>query len=260
MGADRESAAGWNGAVGDVFAYSQASPRARHVLLAIAHHVRPRSNAFPSIERIMAITGLGRSTVKRAIKELQDLGELLVEPGGSPNGGRRRSSRYVITLAERQPRLFDDGEQSAPAVHNRVHTEPGCQGPTGPAVDADRVQTGPRPGPLRRPTGSTVDPESNESGRKSSGRAAGAVPADGWSRTERAARGLVARATHEVPKVLELLEGKYSIARTDIARAIEALATERAAFEWSSELAQGIRQWVAEDQLDLRAALAERTT
>jgi len=80
-----------------VIHHSKASPTARHVLTIIAWY-DTESGAWPSQETIAEKTGLTTRTVKRAIAELLDIGEIdvIANQGGS-NGGRR-SNLYVFLL------------------------------------------------------------------------------------------------------------------------------------------------------------------
>lgn len=89
----RASVAGWNGAVGRVLAYSRAKPTARFVLVAIAQHADTLGRARPSIDRLAALTGHDERTVRRAVAELEALGELLVERR------HRHAHRYMVVVA-----------------------------------------------------------------------------------------------------------------------------------------------------------------
>lgn len=110
---DRHTCAAWNGAVGLVFAYSQAPPTDRFVLAAIAQHAGPDGVARPGKDRLAAITGLDVSTVRRCIARLERLGELVVERHqGHP-------SRYLVVLTDPAPRLPRGG--AAPPELPRTH-------------------------------------------------------------------------------------------------------------------------------------------
>lgn len=129
----------WNGGVGAVFAYSQADPTARLVLLAIAHH-GDTGPAIPSITRLAAFTGLAPRTVQGAIRRLEQLGELIVEHRA------HTSSRYILGLAD--PRISCGGpphlaaETPAPAAPELPKNTP--VNPRGFATRTDE----PRPGAL----------------------------------------------------------------------------------------------------------------
>lgn len=65
-----------------VFKHSRSKRSARLVLLTLANHLNTRhEHAFPKIETIMESTGLSRSGVRKAIKELEDLDEIKVKRG-----------------------------------------------------------------------------------------------------------------------------------------------------------------------------------
>ena len=84
-----------------VWYHSRADASARLVLLAIADH-DGEGGAWPSIPTLARMTRLSESTVRRALKQLAALGELVVhlQEGGTtrtPEG--RRPNRYEIRLA-----------------------------------------------------------------------------------------------------------------------------------------------------------------
>ena len=101
-----------------VIHHSKASPTARHVLTIIAWY-DTESGAWPSQETIAEKTGLTTRTVKRAIAELLDIGEIdvIANQGGS-NGGRR-SNLYVFLLD--CPETCDKSFSHRP---NRGHLRP----------------------------------------------------------------------------------------------------------------------------------------
>ena len=60
------------------------SPTAGHIALALAvHYVNGRQEAWPSQQELVAATGRSRSSVKRALRELEEHG-LLEHRHGSP--------------------------------------------------------------------------------------------------------------------------------------------------------------------------------
>jgi hypothetical protein len=86
--------------VGRVLEQSKAKPTDRLVLVAIAWHLSENPKhaqfglAFPSIATLVRETGLSRSSVFRAVKNLQALGELKRVP---PTGDRK-SNHYAVHL------------------------------------------------------------------------------------------------------------------------------------------------------------------
>ena len=76
---------------------------AKAVLLALVSHDRPQSKlgpgiVNPSVKRLMQITELSDSTVRRALGRLQSDGWITSEK--RRRGGRQTSSRYTIRQAE----------------------------------------------------------------------------------------------------------------------------------------------------------------
>jgi biotin operon repressor len=80
-----------------VIHHSKASSTARHVLTIIAWF-DGESGSWPSQETLAEKTGLSKASIKRAVKELIEIGEIdvIANDGGSAHG--RRSNRYEILL------------------------------------------------------------------------------------------------------------------------------------------------------------------
>jgi hypothetical protein len=65
----------------------------RVVLLNLAHHADDTGLAWPSVETIAAECGMGRRTVQRALRRLEDVGWIKTDLGGD---GPRQSSHYWV--------------------------------------------------------------------------------------------------------------------------------------------------------------------
>ena len=77
--------------------HSRATGNTRIVLLKIADNCDASgTNAWPSIEQLARYCRCSESTVKRAIRELKELGELEVVVNGG--GGKRAGTRYATNL------------------------------------------------------------------------------------------------------------------------------------------------------------------
>jgi hypothetical protein len=136
--------------VADVFARSRAPFVARTVLLAIADRVNEKRGniAWCSIADLCERTGGGRSTVKRALARLKDLGELEVEYRRGPQGRHRYRVRLPETArpVHRHParasksnsRSFDGPTRWSSSTSNSRSSG-----------DPMSVLSGPTPGPLR---------------------------------------------------------------------------------------------------------------
>ncbi len=91
-----------------VWEHSRATGHAFVVLLKIADNCDDAgTNAWPSIARLARYCRCSRSTVKRAIRELVELGELeIVQSGGGREPGSRYGSnlyRVVIEVVQPEP-------------------------------------------------------------------------------------------------------------------------------------------------------------
>ena len=96
-----------------VWEHSQATGNALIVLLKIADNADDSgNNAWPSIARLAHYCRCSRSTVKRSLRELVELGELEVVQRG---GGRGQGSRYGSNLY----RVVIDGGQNHPPRTSR---------------------------------------------------------------------------------------------------------------------------------------------
>lgn len=70
-----------------VFSFSKSAHSARHVLLSIANHAKADgTGSWPSYERIAQESMIDRSTVRLALSELVELGELAIQSGDGPHG------------------------------------------------------------------------------------------------------------------------------------------------------------------------------
>lgn len=83
--------------------HSTARGPARAVLLVIAAHADPDgSNAYPSTARLAEETGLSQRTVRRALRTLEGLGELVVEePGRGHTANRYRVLMPMSTVVNK---------------------------------------------------------------------------------------------------------------------------------------------------------------
>lgn len=80
-----------------VWRESQATGRARLVLLAIADH-QGEIGAWPSIATLARMVNASERSVQRDIQELVELGELEVHVQQAPSRGQYKSNLYWITL------------------------------------------------------------------------------------------------------------------------------------------------------------------
>ena len=93
-----------NGFLGRMMRYR---PYTVVVWLALARRADQSGRCWPSITTIQKDTGLGRPTVYRAIRELVDAGEIVVEPGG---GKGNQTNRYRFASSS-HGELVTDGNQ-----------------------------------------------------------------------------------------------------------------------------------------------------
>jgi hypothetical protein len=83
-----------------VWQHSRADGNVRLVLLAIADSANDDGlDAWPSINRLCQKTRLSERTVRRCVRELEQLGELRCLGGRRGAHGRRVSNRYEVTMA-----------------------------------------------------------------------------------------------------------------------------------------------------------------
>ena len=80
-----------------VWKYSQATGRARLVLLAIADH-QGEIGAWPALETLAKMVNASTRSVQRDIEYLQELGELRVDYQNAPTQGKYKSNLYWVTL------------------------------------------------------------------------------------------------------------------------------------------------------------------
>lgn len=80
-----------------VWKHSQATGRARLVLLAIADH-QGEIGAWPSLETLAKMVNASTRSVQRDIEYLQELGELKVDYQNAPTQGKYKSNLYWVTL------------------------------------------------------------------------------------------------------------------------------------------------------------------
>jgi len=80
-----------------VWQHSQATGRARLVLLAIADH-QGEIGAWPSMKTIAKMVNASERSVQRDIQTLQELGELSVEVQNAPTKQQYKSNLYWVTL------------------------------------------------------------------------------------------------------------------------------------------------------------------
>lgn len=130
----------------EVWAHSQAKGSSKYVLLALADYADDDDRiCWPSIASIGAKTGLGKNTVRRALRDIEKLGEIeVVSPGGGTT-----STRYVITRYR-----FGPGPKSHP-VPNLTPSQNG----TGPKTSEEGVQNGYGGGPKWTPNLSLTSQE-----------------------------------------------------------------------------------------------------
>lgn len=124
------------GAMHAVRARSRARGGARAVLLVIASYADPDgTGARPSVTTIAEAAGIAPRSVRRHVRALEELGELVVVERGTG----RRASRYTITV---------DDPQRFPHVDNPHRPQSGGRTPCPPRADTMSPQGGqivPRP-------------------------------------------------------------------------------------------------------------------
>lgn len=80
-----------------VLHHSQATGRAKLVLLGIANHLGDEG-AWPAIETLARYANASPRSVQRDIKELADMGELIIAEQGSPISSQYRTNLYWINV------------------------------------------------------------------------------------------------------------------------------------------------------------------
>lgn len=81
-----------------VLNYSRSQGRAKVVLIGIANH-HGDNGAWPSIATLAKYANSSERSVKRDIKYLQDLGELVVEPHGGEGKSQYKTNKYWISIS-----------------------------------------------------------------------------------------------------------------------------------------------------------------
>ena len=84
-----------------VWNHSKTTGSAKLVMLAIADHMNPEgTSAWPSLGRLVRMTGLSLPTVIRSIKTAEELGELVIDrkTGGRPPKGAHASNDYALVM------------------------------------------------------------------------------------------------------------------------------------------------------------------
>src|SRR5262245_50349112 len=135
------------------------SPTAKFVLHLLANKADEEFSCYPSIHTLMAESGAGRSTVMRALKELEAAGFITRRPQFHESGAQR-STRYYLNhpqASHPQPRpdLGRGGpksgrgpshsgtggvpERDPTGVPNRDPFNPPLEPPSEPAADATKV-------------------------------------------------------------------------------------------------------------------------
>jgi len=81
-----------------VLNHSRSEGRAKVVLIGIANH-HGDNGAWPSISTLAKYANSSERSVKRDIKYLQDLGELVVEPQGGEGKSQYKTNKYWIAIS-----------------------------------------------------------------------------------------------------------------------------------------------------------------
>lgn len=100
----------------------QMPPTSHHVLLSLAEHLNDSTEtAWPTLERICSRTGLSVRAVRNAIRRLQEMGVVTVEPR-TTRGGRKIGNVYrlpgydPVWARERKAAGFDHSGNYDPAL------------------------------------------------------------------------------------------------------------------------------------------------
>jgi hypothetical protein len=136
--------------IGWVWGHSRSRGSERLVLLAIADHCdHDGRNAYPRMAGLAQKTGLSERTVRRSIRALEALGELVVEMNTGGNGQARpdhRPNAFQVVLPHDTagghidpPRTADGGSDCPPVTYSRGVRLAGTGGqivpPTGGHID-----------------------------------------------------------------------------------------------------------------------------
>jgi len=84
-------------AISLVLNHSKATGRAKLVLIGIANHLGDQGS-WPSIATLARYSNASERSVKRDVKDLVELGELIVEVNAAPIGGQYKTNLYWITI------------------------------------------------------------------------------------------------------------------------------------------------------------------
>jgi hypothetical protein len=119
-----------------VWSRSRSKPTQRLVLLAIADCANDRgAEAYPSTATLMQKTGLSERGVRKAVAELEELGELSVDYKGGPHGCNRY--RLIMDPAPRAESPADDHTRHVvPGPQQTRHDMPGTRHDMHPAPHA----------------------------------------------------------------------------------------------------------------------------
>lgn len=85
-------------AISTVLHHSQATGRAKLTLIGIANHYGDHG-AWPSIQTLAKYANASERSIKRDIRELVELGELMVEVQSAPVGGQYKTNLYHVRLS-----------------------------------------------------------------------------------------------------------------------------------------------------------------
>lgn len=128
-----------------VWEYGPVDLVERGVLMALAEHCDPSGYCWPSVGRLVQITGLSRATMFRILRRLETDGWFRREEGHRANGART-TSRFHVNLAKLQvpPRR---GQRNNPS-----------QGETASVSNRDGIS------PSQRETGSSLNKPIEDAG------------------------------------------------------------------------------------------------
>ncbi|MEK9768081.1 MAG: helix-turn-helix domain-containing protein [Betaproteobacteria bacterium] len=91
------------------------SPASKLVLFMLANYADERHSSFPSIERLSDLCGCHPDTVRRAIKQLESIGLLKVQPRYVQ--GKQSSNLYILGVANCGGR----GSQITPPIQSEIN-------------------------------------------------------------------------------------------------------------------------------------------
>ncbi len=114
----------------------EAGPQEKLILLALVSYADADGACWPSVETLARGTGLGRRTVQRVLRRLEQAGLVDVTPGG----GRHNPSRYRLRLP---PEVEKGRQRDAVSLPEKASARPrkGVRGDTkGRQSDARTIQ------------------------------------------------------------------------------------------------------------------------